>query len=480
MTASPLNQPRRQMAPSAIGGSEAAVSCDPSDARIAAGLERNQKHDGDSAETPLTVLLPFPSRSHEPRLRPCRDSCFWAIASARRDREIVSSARLILVISKRVSDLCGSARRLLASRGPANASRRPSPAIAAERQFGPRRDQDRTRAYPESACPDLGQLLLARRRDPSVGGKRTVRVPSIVEAIVSVGRRWRSLPWQRTRTGSGRRVTQSNRVLGGCRATKGIVSVHDRPHVNAAARLAEGGMDHAGATPAGGSNLNRRQGVNPQPALTGPVGPGAKMPLRQRTERAMDLGLDRRTAAGGRIRVTAPRQWAPQPRTRGNANAIRADARRCMRHWRWGARGGSRATVGNARSDSHSAHLFTKRELWAPTSLTRWLNGERALWPSPFLRSFASRVGARRRRRSRRPPPPRPPRGARRASRARGPSSRSATRFHAAQTATARRTHRFPRTGSPRSRVTPSRQPTTRWLALPPRLYFNSSSPTTP
>src|ERR1017187_1454084 len=29
----------------------------------------------------------------------------WAIASARRDREIVSSARLILVISKRVSDL---------------------------------------------------------------------------------------------------------------------------------------------------------------------------------------------------------------------------------------------------------------------------------------------------------------------------------------------------------------------------------------
>ncbi len=34
-----------------------------------------------------------------------RDDCFWAIASARRDREIVSSARLILVISKRVSDL---------------------------------------------------------------------------------------------------------------------------------------------------------------------------------------------------------------------------------------------------------------------------------------------------------------------------------------------------------------------------------------
>src|ERR1017187_8287596 len=29
----------------------------------------------------------------------------WAIASARRDREIVSSARLVLVISKRVSDL---------------------------------------------------------------------------------------------------------------------------------------------------------------------------------------------------------------------------------------------------------------------------------------------------------------------------------------------------------------------------------------
>lgn len=45
--------------------------------------ERNRKHDGDSAETPLTVLLPFPSRSQEPRLRPCRDSCFWAIAQAR-------------------------------------------------------------------------------------------------------------------------------------------------------------------------------------------------------------------------------------------------------------------------------------------------------------------------------------------------------------------------------------------------------------
>jgi hypothetical protein len=33
------------------------------------------------------------------------DARYWAIASARRDREIVSSARLILVISKRVSDL---------------------------------------------------------------------------------------------------------------------------------------------------------------------------------------------------------------------------------------------------------------------------------------------------------------------------------------------------------------------------------------
>jgi hypothetical protein len=27
-------------------------------------------------------------------------------------------------------------------------------------------DQDRTRAYPDSARPDLGQLLLARRRIP--------------------------------------------------------------------------------------------------------------------------------------------------------------------------------------------------------------------------------------------------------------------------------------------------------------------------
>jgi hypothetical protein len=35
----------------------------------------------------------------------CWDGSFWAIASARRDRDIVSSARLILVISKRVSDL---------------------------------------------------------------------------------------------------------------------------------------------------------------------------------------------------------------------------------------------------------------------------------------------------------------------------------------------------------------------------------------
>jgi hypothetical protein len=33
------------------------------------------------------------------------DACVWAIASARRDREIVSSALLILVISKRVTDL---------------------------------------------------------------------------------------------------------------------------------------------------------------------------------------------------------------------------------------------------------------------------------------------------------------------------------------------------------------------------------------
>jgi hypothetical protein len=65
-------------------------------------------------------------------------ACSWAIASARRDRDIVSSARLILVISKRVSDLPGSARRLLASRGSANALRRPSPAIAAERHRGRR------------------------------------------------------------------------------------------------------------------------------------------------------------------------------------------------------------------------------------------------------------------------------------------------------------------------------------------------------
>ena len=43
------------------------------------------------------------------RMRSCGrhgpDARYWAIASARRDREIVSSARLILVISKRVSDL---------------------------------------------------------------------------------------------------------------------------------------------------------------------------------------------------------------------------------------------------------------------------------------------------------------------------------------------------------------------------------------
>jgi hypothetical protein len=39
-----------------------------------------------------------------------RDDCLWAISAARRDREIVSSARLILVISKRVRDLSADPR----------------------------------------------------------------------------------------------------------------------------------------------------------------------------------------------------------------------------------------------------------------------------------------------------------------------------------------------------------------------------------
>jgi hypothetical protein len=59
------------------------------------------------------AIAASPTRSRDARRREDEsdpgprqpDARYWAIASARRDREIVSSARLILVISKRVSDL---------------------------------------------------------------------------------------------------------------------------------------------------------------------------------------------------------------------------------------------------------------------------------------------------------------------------------------------------------------------------------------
>jgi hypothetical protein len=101
------------------------------------------------------------------------DARVWAIASARRDREILSSARLILVISKRVSDLSADPPDAC-SRVPDQLTRprRPSPAIAAERHSG-RRPRPRCWYYSKpGVCVSL--LLLERKHKRRVRPRRRI------------------------------------------------------------------------------------------------------------------------------------------------------------------------------------------------------------------------------------------------------------------------------------------------------------------
>jgi hypothetical protein len=111
-------------------------------------------------------------------------------------------------------------------------ARRPAPPPRGLRARRRRRPPGRSRyaksAPRESRTSRAGSLMSAAagcqehtiRRSPAVTATRSTPP---------------SQPWQRTRAGSGRLVTQGTRVPGGGRTTKGIVSIHDRPRVNARA-----------------------------------------------------------------------------------------------------------------------------------------------------------------------------------------------------------------------------------------------------
>jgi hypothetical protein len=77
----------------------------PAGQAAAAPFTRKQRRAARSARDQSASRRTWRGGHNAVRADAARRARIWAIASARRDREIVSSARLILVISKRVSDL---------------------------------------------------------------------------------------------------------------------------------------------------------------------------------------------------------------------------------------------------------------------------------------------------------------------------------------------------------------------------------------